>query len=503
LSIEDPESDARKKIEKPVPTTMAALMGRWAGDSTYTVDDTRAADLKNASASLELLTDTTYSLADSSHLAFPSLSEGPFVLKGDTLILHPMPSTADTFVVRLRFLGNYLELDHPADQRFTFFHKIKPADSAAWEASLIKDSLWALAARRSGPGSYRTEAQLRDFSYLRIATDSMWSDVRLNGVIRTDSGPLERNGSAWKWKAPGGERKYTAELFGRDSLRLWPLTDGRPDSGYAVYARTAGLRSFDVDMRPLIGHLRSDSIAFPFNRIVNHYGRYYDLTFGEDHKVSVETNMTGLPDFRTWTLDSGYLSLESPGPLTTRFKVSASEGSVLLSADSGKAFGKSVKLYQTKVDPEAFKHDPLQRFEDASYFQLRISGDTSYYFFSANNANDKFEIAAEADSSVFWASLVAVKGQETAQSSQAGFFFAFQGRHSGLGGFTCRSDSAVGLVIRQTITADPSFAEGLVQGACRILYADSSFADSTLDIEGSFRLKRKSSGALVSPLWVP
>jgi hypothetical protein len=503
LSIEDPESDARKKIEKAVPTTMAALMGRWVADSTYTVDDTRSTSLKAASASLELLTDTTFSQADSSHLAFPASGEGAFSLKGDTLILHPSPSAADTFIARLRFVGNYLELVRTADQRFTFFHKIKPADSAAWESALHRDSLWALSARRSGPGGYRVEPLVRDFSYLSIAKDSMWSDVRRDGIIRLDSGALDRNGSAWTWKASGGERKYAAELIGKDSLRLWPLADGRPDSGYVLYARTPRLRDFDVDMRPLLGHLRSDSLLYQFNRIVNHYGRYYDLILNEDHKASVETNMPGLPDFRSWTLDSGYLSLESPGPITTRFRVSASGASIKLSADSGKAFGASVALYQTRVDPEKFKNAPLERFQDASYFQLRIAGDTTYYFFDENNADGKFEIAAKTDSATLWASLVAVKGQETSQSSQAGFFFAFQGKRSGLGRFTCRSDSTIGLVIRQTNASDPSQAQGLVQGACLIASADSSVADPALDIEGSFRLNRKSAGALVSPLWLP
>ena len=488
-----------------IPTTLSALVGRWVADSTYTSDDTHATNQSLHNVQLEIFPDTTCYRLDTTQTTFPGKSEGDCTLKGDTLIVAPdpsLPSTVvpDTFVVHLRFLGNYLELDHQADQRFTFFHKLKHPDSAALVEAL-GDSLWRLQGHRSGAGFYKAEALARDFSYLRFSGDTLRTDTRRNGVVSLDSGRLGKTDSLWTWETASATRDFLIDLVKEDSLRLWPLTEGRPDSGFDLYVRTSRHHPFDVDVRPLLGHMRTDSTLYPNGMLENHYGRYYDLSFASDHKVAMETNLAGAPLFTAWTLDSGFLSLDAPGAEGTRFRLDTAGTVVKLAADSGKAFGKSVALYQTKVDAETFRDKPLERFQQASYIRLLVSGDTLDYFFDENQNKDHFEIDHPDGLSVHWAVIAVNKALETYQSSQPDFFFAFQSRNGKLGRYTCVSVPEKDLVIRLTGAVDQLMVQGLIQGACRISVSDTAAADSTVNLDGSFRLKRRSPVTLGSPLW--
>jgi hypothetical protein len=502
LSLENPEQDAKNKVAKPVPTTMEALVGRWKADSTYTVDDTRALVIKQEPVWLEIFADTSYSRSDTSRLAFDGSSDGACYRSGDTLITFPTNSSSspDTFLVRLSFLGNYLQLHHLADQRFTFFHKIKPRDSAA-QSALLRDSLWRMQGRRLEPGLFKAETYKEDFAYLRFSGDSMYADVRRNGVARFDSGILARSGSKWTWKAASGDREFLADLVKDDSLRLWPLTGGRPDSGYIVYVRASRRHPLDVDMRPLLGHMRCDSIFYPLVHVENHYGRYYDWTLTEDHKVAVETNMPDVPRFASWTLDSGTVAMDGPGIDRVRFTVASGEGPGVLMAQGDNFFGNGTRIFQTKVDPARFAADPLERFETASYLRLVVAGDTLDYFFNGNNLNERFDIARIVSDSVYWSAITLSKDRETFQSSQPGFFFAFQARNAALGRYACRSRPEKDLVIRQAASGNPLMAQGQVQGACQVLNAETPTADTVLTVEGSFRLKRRSYGSLASHAW--
>jgi hypothetical protein len=500
LSLENPEQDAKNKVAKPIPTTMEALVGRWKADSTYTVDDTRASIIKQDPVWLEIFADTSYSQLDTSRLTFNGNSDGVYYQSGDTLITFPSNSPPDTFLVRLSFLGNYLELHHLADRRFTFFHKIKPQDSAT-QIAILRDSLWRMHGRRLEPGIFKTEADQVDFAYLRFSGDSMYADVRRNGLARLDSGILAKKGFTWTWKAASGEQQFLADLVKEDSLRMWPLTEGRPDSGYIVYVRTSRPHPLDVDMRPLLGHMRCDSIFFPINHVENHYGRYYDWTLTEDHKVAVETNMPGVPIFASWTLDSGTVALDAPGFDRVRFSVRPTERPVELFTQGVNFFGNGAHVFLTKVDPARFAAKPLERFETASYLQLIVAGDTLDYFFNGNNVKEQFDIARIVSDSVYWSAITLNKGQETFQSSQPGFFFAFQARNAALGRYVCRSRPEKDLVIRQTASGNPLMAQGLVQGSCQVLNAETPTADTVLTVEGTFRLKRRTYGPLASHAW--
>ncbi|MEO6098557.1 MAG: hypothetical protein ABIQ80_22685 [Fibrobacteria bacterium] len=499
--MENPDLDARNKVAKAIPTTMSALIGRWKADSTYTVFDSRAEQLTSASVWMEVFADTSYSQIDTTKLAFNGKSDGVYYLSGDTLITFPSAAPPDTFMVRLSFAGNYLQLTRSSDQRLTFFHKIKPWDSVT-QITMLKDSIWRMEGRRLDPGIFRPEPQVRNFSYLHFSGDSMFSDVRVNGVVRTDSGLLVKRGFTWTWKATKGDLAYLADLVQDDSLRMWPLTEGRPDSGYFLYSRNLSTHFHDIDMRKLLGHMRCDSIRFTSGIVENHYGRYYDWTFSEDHKIFVETNMNDMARFNAWSLDSGLLILDAPGFPRTRVQVTADSGKAVLTAIEAGAFRSGENIFQTKVDPSRFPEHPLERFDRASYLQLVVSGDTAEYFHNENYSKESFEIARRiSESQYYWASIILNKNLETYQSGQPGFYFAFEGRTATLGAFQCRSRPNRDLVIRSTVSGDPILAQGLIQGACQILKADSAFTDSTLNLEGAFRLRRKNMGSMFSTAW--
>jgi hypothetical protein len=499
LSLEDPAQEAKDKLAKVVPTRMDLLVGRWIGDSTYTADDTRATRLGQARVQLEILPDTSYAQTDTGKSAFPSPgAQGLFYLHVDTLILFPLSAAPDTFIVHLRFLGNYLEMVRVSEQRFTFFHKLKPRGGQEMD-SLLADSLWSLRGERIAPGIYHSEPLTRDFAYLRFRGDSMFSDRRVNGVIRTDSGPLERDGSRWTWKAAGGEREFLAEMPSPDTLRLWPSTGGRTDSGWSDWVRAGSRHPRDIDMRRAIGYLRGDSLKDDARALEYHYGRYYDWILGEDHSVRVETNMAGVPEWTTWTLDSGFLSLAETGRPAQRMRVDTTGGRLRFRIDTG-AYFPARTVYSASLVAGDFAARPLDRFEKASYLLLKTGGDSLFYFFGASNQGNRFEIYAGPTAASLWAGFVLPKAQETFQSGQEGFYLAFRDSTRALGRFTCRSRAGRELAIRQTGT-DPLFAAGFIQGACEIQTADSAFADSALAIEGRFKILRAERGGFTNPGW--
>jgi hypothetical protein len=498
LSLEDPAQEAKDKLAKVVPTSMELLVGRWVGDSTYTADDTRATGLAR-SVQMEILPDTTYGLSDTGRYAFPAQrAQGVFYLHVDTLILFPSSAAPDTFIVHLRFLGNYLEMVRVSEQRYTFFHKLKPRGARELD-SLLADSLWALRGRRIAPGIYHGEPLTKDFTYLWFRSDSMFADMRVNGVIRTDSGPLARDGGRWTWRAAGGEREFLADMPAPDSLRLWPLIDGRPDSGWSDWVRAGARHPRDIDMRRAIGHLRGDSLKDAAHAFEYHYGRYYDWILGEDHTVRVETNMPGVPMWTSWTLDSGYLSLAGTGRPAQRMRVDTSGGRLRFRIDTGAYFPAPTVYSATLVNGD-FAANPLDRFQKVSYLMLKTGGDSLFYFFNPSNQGDRFEITAGPAASALWAGFVLPKALETFQSGQTGFYLAFSDSTRALGRFTCRSRADRDLAVRQT-GSDPSFAAGFIQGACEIQKADSAFADSALAIEGNFKILRADRGGFANPGW--
>ncbi len=512
VSLENPEEDARKKLSEIIPTTFPALEGRWDVDSTYTVFDTKSTLLRNRGIQLELFPDTTLLALDTQNIVFPGKISARFHLKGDTLFIeavtHLSPAVtvlADTFLVKLRFLGNYMELDHPFDQRSTFFHKHGFLDSVAQD-SLLRDSLWLLKSHRVNQESLYVESLTRDFSYLRIKSDSIFRDQHSNGVFRTDAEKVSRSGRKWTWTNANGSRDFFVDLITKDTLRVWPLIGGKPDSGFDTYTKTSRPHRFDLDLRPLLGHLRTDSLVDPGSRLVNHFGRFYDLELGEDHTVLTQTNMASLPKYQSWNIDSGSLIMRGIGVAESKFKVDTTIPKTLklLPISSG-AFPVTTQLYMTKVDGSRYVDHPLERFDQASYAHIILGVDTLRYYFSSNYMNvvpEEFEIQNQNTVDSSWLTLRINPGQESFQSSQVGFRYLMEGRTQALGKFTCKAQPSNDLVIRLSPSSDPTFATGQMQGHCHILTSTLAPADSNLLLEGIFRFKRKSITARQSSLWL-
>lgn len=500
--------EARKKLAKLVEPTWELLEGRWLGDSTYTIFDEESASLKGRLI-LDVFPDSSVSVFDSTGLVFPGSFQAPVRLSGDTLRLAAGRGNArpDTLAVKLRFLGNWLELDRISEQRFVHFHKSKPFDSLARKA-LLDSGIWMRRLQRIAYDTSRKDALRKDFDYLVFSGDSLLRDTRRDGLSGVEAGPLDPDGRRFAWSLPGGSRTLQLDLYHADSLRMWPITDGRADSGYSLYVREKARHPFDLDMTAFLepGQLRTDTVRTASGAIDNHYGRYYDLVLGADHSVRTLTNMAAMPRFEAWSIDSGYLWLEGDSAARTRFRVDKpSPRSLILRSDSGHAFARPTDLQQTLVNGSRYADHPLERFDQAAYLHVVAGPDTLAFYFQPafkRNAHEEFEIArydGGDGGDTLWAAW-RLDGSETYGSSQADFLFAFQGRTAALGRFTCRSAPDLDLAIRTLAGGDPSLVQGLVQGSCRIIASEAAPADTALAITGEFRAKRRS-GSLASPLW--
>lgn len=509
LSLEDPEDDARKKLAKLVDPSWELLEGRWLGDSTYTLFDTQAEALAGR-LSMDFFPDGSFQVVDSSRTLFAGRKIGTASLTADTLRLEAAAGTAgagaagaDTFAVRMRFLGNWLELDRASDRRSAHFHKVKPFDSLI-QAALLDSGLWLRRFRRVLVDSGRAETLRRDFDYLDFRGDSLRRDSRREGISTVMAGPLAAAGRLWNWTPGGVPATLQVDLFHRDSLRFWTYAGGRPDSGYSVYARAAGRHPLDLDMTPYIGHARADSIRVDLATTESHYGRFYDLAFGADHTARTFTNMAGMPRFESWSIDSGSLFLQGPAAPKTRVTVTAAGPKGLrLAADAGAAFLRPTVLTLTLVDGARFPEHPLERFATANYLHLAVGPDTLAYYFqgaSARGTLEEYEISRIDSTDTLWAAWRLNPGAETFGSGQPSFFFAFQARSAALGRFVCRGAAGLDLAIRTTASADPALANGLVQGTCKVISADQPPADSTLAVTGEFRMRKRILG-LRSSLW--
>jgi hypothetical protein len=504
LSLQNPEDEAKAKIEKKVPTTMEALSGRWIADSAYTTDDVKATLFTSIDFRMEIFPDSTLHAKDSVRQIFDADFNARLALFDDTLIVNPLQPgrPPDTFYVLIRFAGNWLQLYRPSDYRFLHFHRRKGPDSAVGD-TVLPEGLWSLRGRRAAVDTFLPEALRRDFTYLRARPDSLILDERAVGISQVTSGPLSKAGKIWTWTTPGGTRRYLADLVDRDSLRLWPLGAGdRPDSGFSLFAKIPARPAFDLDVTPILGYWRSDTISTPARRWINHFGQYFDFELKADHSVRNPTNMTAFPRFDSWTMDSGRLFLDGTAGRGAFSFERIGDDRLRLMADSGGAFRVPATFLQTRIEGSRLDDHPLERFDRAGYMHVTIGADTLRYYFSANYAPvERFEIAGGDSGGLDWAALQLIPGSESSQSGQEGFFFAFSGTSGPLGRFTCKFLPSVELALRLTPDSDATTAPGQIQGSCHIVAAEHAPSDSTLAVGGFFRFKRKKADQLRSPLW--
>ena len=334
----------------------------------------------------------------------------------------------------------------------------------------------------------------------------MFRDWHRDGIFQTDAGSVTKKGRKWTWSTPGGSREFFVDLISKDSLRVWPLVAGKPDSGHFTYTRTSKPHQYDLDLRPFFGHLRTDSILGPAGWQLNHFGRFYDLELGNDHEVLTQTNMPSMPRFQSWSLDSGRLILNETDGNRVKFKLDSTLPKILkLVPDTGKLFPNPVQLFQTNVNASRFLDFPLERFDQASFAHVIFGSDTLRYYFSANflkGTPEDYEIQNQEAGDSSWLTLRINPNQESFQSSQSGFRYLMEGRAQNLGKFTCQALPTNDLVIRLTPSSDPTSARGQIQGHCHILFSAIAPVDSNILLEGIFRFKRKTITAHQSKLWL-
>ena len=511
--MENPEEDAKKKLAKVLPTTLAGLEGRWIADSTFSVEDVKSTGLGSKGFQFEIFSDSSVYAVDSLKLVFPGRVSGRVRLSGDTLFIVPSSTSKrlngaanpDTFLVNLRFLGNRLELDHPVDQRFSFFHKMKWIDSTVRD-SLLKDSLWMRVNHWVNPDSSFLEPLVKNFQYLRFPNGKMLRDQHVDGIFLKDTGSLFKLGSRWTWTTNEGDQNYQVNMINNDSLRIWHLNGDRSDSGFELYKRVSRFHPLDLDISSLLGHMRTDSIRSFGSMQINHFGNVYDLEFNIDHSVQTETNMTSFPKFLFWTLDTGKILLRGEGEISAVFRIDTTLPKIVkLSTDLGRYFSSATDLFQTKVDASRYPGHPLERFDAASFVHIRLGSDTLRFYFLSNfvkGSFNQYEIQRRENLDTNWVTFKLLSGQETFTSSQPGFRFMMEGKNSKLGGFTCRSDSLIALVIRVSRNSDPTLSQGLIQGQCKLISTSIPSTDTLLDLQGEFRFKLKKASDLQSPLWV-
>jgi len=508
VSLENPETDAQKKINQIIPTTLADLIGRWEGDSTYTVDDIRATSLVHLGVKFEIYDDSSLEIKDPQHLVFANNMIGKVQLVGDSIFLTAYSNykiSPDTFITKIRFLGNRLELEHSADARFSFFHKRKWVDSI-FQDSVLRDSLWLLQSKQLRPDSIHLESQLENFTYFKFSDDSMNCDLHRNGIIQFEPGTFSKKGKIWKRATSSGTREYIAELSAMDTLRLWPLVAGRPDSGFDLYVHQHTNHPNDIDLQPFFTYLRSDSILIADRLVENHYGQFFDMKISKDHGVQIFTNMAEFPNYKKWTLATGKLSLvaennehielQIDSSKTTRSKLTTSINSV---------YHQNTSFFMTRVDGTRFTTFPLERFEQASYVHIIANQDTSHFYFLPNYAKgspEKFEILEKDNNDTAFVTFTLLPNQDSYQNGQPGFHFVMGGKNSALGHYVCQALANNNLVIRTEVAKDPNWAQGTIQGDCKIITAEKVYTDSTLSITGIFKVKRKiTSTSMLSPYW--
>jgi hypothetical protein len=510
LQFDNPVDATLQKILKPYPVSFTGMVGRWVADSTYTLQDARAMPLGTQDVELDFHPDSTFFMLDTSAKVFPPPVYGSFKLIGDSISLRPDSASAYPAKATLRFLGNYLEIYLPQKQRIVAFHKSKAPDSlnvAAWLDSLR----WMAVQRRDSSGPQVQEPLRSRFEYLIFSGDSLIHENNQDGIYARDSGTYTLAaltiGTQVTEQKSGGIRSWLLQWVGNDSLRFWPLGNGKPDSGFVLYARTRGKHPFDLDCSFLPGYWRGDSLLQNGLWRELDYGYFFDLGFDSAHHISVTTNTADLPRFESWDIDSGRLLFRDPSE--TRSLVLNTAGNAHFGVGSVTTVPEDFRLRFTLADSSQIRANPISRFSRAPYARVAVGSDTLNYFWYSNYTRisapaDLFELFG-----VFGAdtlSLIAQlpEGNQTYSSSLAAFDFGFAGETLSLGRFTCFSAPSVPFALRLLSNVDPTVVPGTFQGACKVSSAEKPAglsADSTLEISGDFRFRFISSGTLKSPLW--
>jgi len=507
LQWDDPVANLRDEIAKPIPPNDSLLSGHWVGDSTYTLRDTKALSLGDRPLNLWLFRDGRFRITDSTQAAFPKLWRGTYSRANDSLFLQPDAGSSGEsrlFIVKLTFLGNYLGLYQPAELRYTHWHlrsQLKPDTLLPF----LERGIWTCVLRRDAADSQTPETLRSRFEYLYFNPEGYRREWWNRGIKREETGPLSREGDTL-WLGGGENQGYVWELLAPDTLRLWPLSNARLDSGFSLYHRMDSLPRYHLDLNGLPGYWRGDSARDSLGLQAMNYERFIDLRFGKEGTLTAFRQGSRVPAFTSWDIDSGRVLLQGSGQPAYRMapKITTQGGDTLLTlfADPSRENPNPLKLYGTRRDGETLAVNPIARFPSQNHASLRIGSDTLLFLSHAawmNGKPEQAEFAAIPSPDTAWL-ILTLPAQASFSSDETGFRLKIQARTDDLGRFTCQAAADLALTLRRDPSSTDTLAIGSLQGHCRLVGAEKPPADSTLNLEGEYLIRRHA-GALQSPLW--
>jgi hypothetical protein len=512
LKVDDPVANLQDKIAKAVPMTDSLLRGEWLGDSTYTLRDTKAVRFEASDLQLRIFRDGRYRLRDKHGLVFESTNSGTLRRIGDSLLfVDEVTGKGPVCIGKLTFKGNYLSLYQPAKLRYAFFHRIPNADTVV-PTAFLEHGFFMRTARRDSLDRVTQEALSFAFDYLTFA-DGRWKyEQWRQGFASADSGnyavvadTLRLMPNAGNDSGQGFAGDFVSEFPSADSLRLWPLHEGRIDQGFSQFARRDSLPRWHRDLRPYVGYWRGDSARDDSGFMIMGFERFYDLEITTDGKVKTYAQATRLPVLNSWQLDSGRMifsgAANSSYPLLPSTQGNAQDTLLLL--ENARDLGlKRLVFYGTRRNGNVFTANPVARFPHRDHAVLRFGNDSLTYLSTSAwvNAPDRAEFAAYGSTDTLWA-VFALPREATFTSSQSGFVFKMQGRNSTLGKFRCSARSDLALTLRLQNEASAPTSVGTLQGQCRIDASEIPVVDTAMSVTGNYVIRRALSAPLRSPLW--
>ncbi len=514
VNIHDPEEEIRRKIAQKAPWEMASLEGTWQGDSAFTTSDSKPTYLGDTRTTiLRIYPDSTWSahdplkyLASSNHRGRMHMGSNSLWLYAGTAGNAPVKKLTGT----LRFLGNYLELFDPSANRFVFFHKVVKVDTAKIP-SLLDSSMWEWKGSRADDYSLPTTTPAGLFEYLSFSPDSFSWERTNKGFARTDSGDWNLAGRTLTLNGDS-QSVYLADFAHADTLLLWTLRDGKPDSRFNLFVNTAQKAKHYLKVNGILGYWRTDTLTIQGKTRVTNPGNFYDLEFDTAFTVRTYANIDSLPGYVTWQADSGWFRLRQADPgspsgksAPERFRLENPSANTLILSTSGTGFTPNWRLRLTRIDKSPVMQNPLARFPEADYAHIAVgsSSDTLRYYYRGNfvaGSPERFELAA-GTTGADWLVFTFNPQAENFLNDQSGFVLRFAAAQAPLTG-VYRSLPGLDVVIRSIAgTTGKKLVGEMIGRVGRFADAAATVAEDTVEIKGTFQLNRSNQGALKSPLW--
>jgi hypothetical protein len=505
LRLEDPEADLRGKLGQGEGIDSSRIVGRFLGDSTYSLNDENATSL-SGKTQIEFYPDGTFQVYDLTSLSFPSGNVGTFYTRSDTLHLNGTRKTL--FIGDLSFLDHYLALYEPARLRFSFYHRKPTFTDSAW-SDYLQGSRWHFAASRENLSSLRIIPTRASFSYWIFRGDSLLKETNTQGTRTLQSHSLSHEGNQFV-----SDTAYILEPLHRDTLRVWNISGGIPQTDFSIYVRKTKRLPFDFALNPFFGSFTADQAKRGAEPIRFHYGEFADFNFSSDHSLTLSTGSQTQtwPVYNRWSLDSGFFILASP-QFQHRYRIEPaaiiqdsalkisheSADSLVLKTITGAPADQPSEWILKRINPETLANDPFSRHPTTGYLQLVEDFEdpvspfaTTHVYAYASGTRRlgntyRWEALYRKESDSLWFALHLPGNAEIYASSASGFRFTYQGQREELGKFVCSSEAATPLTYRRSNPTNDHPWKGTLQGQCRITQSEKSPTDSMLNLTAQWR----------------